>query len=312
MNLSVIVPVYNTGKYLQACVDSIIAQNLKDMEIIIVDDGSTDWDTIRLCDTLGEYDRVRIIHQVNRGLSCARNEGMRHAEGKWITFVDSDDTLLPDIYRTALSKACDDVGCIMFGSITVSESGKTMGIDRFNNAVLTGAEIISNVVLPLKTASWNKLFRKEALGQVQFPEGRIHGEDLVFLLEWLTQTSRLMTIETLGYKYIKRIGSITTSQFKQSAFDEIWCKDKAAELISKKFSKFEHNANLWKFRARLNVLRKLTQVKDIRYTESKKDLKKQLYALFPIVKDCVDWKSRTEYLLFKYFTPIYSLLLRLR
>lgn len=312
MNLSVIVPVYNTGKYLQACVDSIIAQNLKDMEIIIVDDGSTDKNTIRLCDTLGEYDQVRVIHTANRGLSCARNEGMRHAGGKWITFVDSDDTLLPDIYKTALSKVRDDVDCIMFGAMTVGESGKTMGIDKFRKALLTGTEIISDIVLPLKTASWNKLFRKEALGQAQFPEGRIHGEDLVFLLEWLTQTSRLMTIETLGYKYIKRTGSITTSQFKQSAFDEIWCKDKAAELISKKFPKFEHNANLWKFRARLNVLRKLTQVKDIRYAESKKDLKKQLYALFPIVKDWVDCKSMTEYFMFKYFAPIYSLLLRLR
>lgn len=312
MNLSVIVPVYNTGKYLQACVNSILAQDLEDLEIIVVDDGSTDKETIRLCNTLGEHSHIKVIHTVNRGLSCARNEGMRQANGKWLTFVDSDDTLLPDIYKIAISYVSDNIDCIMFGSRTINESGNSIGIDRFKNGVLTGTEIISDVVLPLKTASWNKFFRKEAIGNAQFPEGRIHGEDLVFLLEWLTQTSRLMTIETIGYNYIKHSGSITTSKFKESAFDEIWCKDKAAELISRKFPDFEHKANLWRFRARLNVLRKLIQAKDTKFAEFKNAIEKQLDTIYPLAKDWLDCKSKTEYFVFRYFTQIYSLLLRLR
>ena len=97
--VSIVVPVYNVEKYLKRCVDSIMLQTLQDIEIILVDDGSTD-SSGKLCDELVKLDRrIRVIHKENGGLSSARNAGMWIARGKYIGFVDSDDTILNTMYE---------------------------------------------------------------------------------------------------------------------------------------------------------------------------------------------------------------------
>ena len=100
--VSVIVPVYNAEKYLQECVDSILRQTLADLELILVDDGSTD-SSPAICDRYAEQDaRVQVIRQANAGLSAARNRGIEVAAGEWVAFVDSDDFIDANMYRTMI------------------------------------------------------------------------------------------------------------------------------------------------------------------------------------------------------------------
>ena len=100
--LSVIIPVYNVEKYLRKCVDSVLAQDIADMEVILIDDGSPD-NSGAICDEYAEKDtRVKVIHKENGGAATARNVGLDIARGKYITFVDSDDYLLPNTYRPNL------------------------------------------------------------------------------------------------------------------------------------------------------------------------------------------------------------------
>ena len=103
--ISVIVPVYNVEPYLRKCLDSIIGQTYKDLEIIIIDDGSTDCSG-KICDEYEERDgRLKVFHTENKGLSAARNLGLDNATGDWIGFVDSDDWIEPDMYEVLLKRA---------------------------------------------------------------------------------------------------------------------------------------------------------------------------------------------------------------
>ena len=113
--ISIIVPVYKVEKYLQKCIDSILAQTFRDFELILVDDGSPD-NCPALCDAAAQKDaRIRVIHQKNGGLSAARNAGLDIARGEWIGFVDSDDAIEPEMYKTlydiAVQENADVVVC---------------------------------------------------------------------------------------------------------------------------------------------------------------------------------------------------------
>ena len=96
--LSIIVPVYNVEPYLRKCLDSIVNQTYRDLEILVIDDGSTDGSG-KICDEYKRDERVKVFHMKNRGLSCARNLGLDEAQGEWIGFVDSDDWIEPDMYE---------------------------------------------------------------------------------------------------------------------------------------------------------------------------------------------------------------------
>ena len=123
--ISVIVPVYRVEKYLNDCIDSILAQTFTDFELILVDDGSPDG-CPALCDAAAAKDsRIRVIHQKNRGLSGARNAGLDAAEGEWIAFVDSDDMLLPQALEKAHSTA-EKTGAdvVLYGFAFTDENGK--------------------------------------------------------------------------------------------------------------------------------------------------------------------------------------------
>ena len=123
--ISIIVPVYKTERFLNACIASILAQTFTDFELILVDDGSPD-SCPALCDAAAAKDsRIRVIHQKNRGLSGARNAGLDAAEGEWIAFVDSDDMLLPQALEKAHSTA-EKTGAdvVLYGFAFTDENGK--------------------------------------------------------------------------------------------------------------------------------------------------------------------------------------------
>ena len=126
--ISVVIPVYNTEKYLKECIDSVINQSYNNLEIILVDDGSTD-NSLEICNKYADMDkRIKVIHKNNGGLSDARNVGIENANGKYITFVDSDDFIENDMYELLYNDVCENnaeiAGCdyYLFNSLSTSKS----------------------------------------------------------------------------------------------------------------------------------------------------------------------------------------------
>lgn len=210
MKISIIVPVYNTAKYLPNCFDSIIAQTYTDYEVIAVDDGSTDG-SAAICDQYAERDsRFRVVHKSNEGVSVARNIGIDNASGQYLAFFDSDDTILPtmleDLIRIAEAEDCDIVqsaGALKDG---VAETGiiKKMSRDK----VLDENFAFSNVYKP---SLWLGLYKATLFNGIRFPKNIHFYEDFVVLTLLANKSNGVVFVDKRYYNYIQREESATHS-----------------------------------------------------------------------------------------------------
>ncbi len=211
--ISVIVPVYNVSEFLSQSLDSIINQTYKDIEIILVDDGSTD-ESGKICDVYASNDsRVRVIHKSNGGLSSARNAGLDIALGDYITFVDSDDIIeecmLEEMYKYAKS---DDYGFIACGinnffDGTYDEQWPFM--NRGVENVLEAKKYIKGILeRHYDNAACGKLYSSKLLKKIRFKYGVIN-EDILFNIEFLSNARLVFVTDSPYYKYRLRKGSIT-------------------------------------------------------------------------------------------------------
>ena len=167
--------VYNTEKYLRDCLDSILSQSYENIELLIIDDGSTDGSG-EVCDEYAEKDsRVRVIHKQNGGVSTARNAGLDAAQGNWIAFVDSDDTAAPE-YLEKMHKAVLETGAdfAICSSQCIDENGKTLagGEHRLLNEFLPQEEVLRRMVVSDFQVPWNKLYRRKLLENLRYPENK--------------------------------------------------------------------------------------------------------------------------------------------
>lgn len=215
--ISVIVPVYNTIKYLNNCVASVLSQTYDDFELILIDDGSTDGSR-ELCDTLALNDkRIKVIHKKNGGLSSARNAGLDCAEGDYITFVDSDDYIHPQMLETLLYSIEKENADISMGFIenTDSMTATITGIDRDNYTIRNKEEYwhmgyegkpfgAQFIMCPAK------LYRKTVISDLRFREGMTH-EDVVWASDYAPKIKRAIVFEDSVYYYYQRSGSIMHS-----------------------------------------------------------------------------------------------------
>lgn len=307
--ISVIVPVYNVEKYLQRCVNSLLAQTYTDYEIILVDDGSTD-SSGQICDHYATLDpRIRVIHKPNGGLSSARNTGIDVCTGDYICFIDSDD-YINDNMLECMNKCISDnhAEICMCGYSIVEEHNRAVHSITFNESrSYSTDEIFREVIIPLKTAAWNKLFSRALIGENRFPDGRIHGEDLVFFLKIIEATTCICSTEYIGYNYIKRPSSITTSSMNSHSFDEVWCKDEALKIVEQKFPLFANLVLRWPFRARLNLLRKIYNLSE--YSTTASDYKAWLHENYPKSKQYLTFKDKVEYIAIRTSNLLYNLLI---
>lgn len=221
--ISVIVPIYNMEKYLPECVDSIRKQTYGNLEILLVDDGSTDG-SLRTCEEYAKKDsRIRVIHRENGGLSAARNTGLDQATGDWIGFVDSDDWVEPDLYETLLTLAQEhqaEVACsrhfreYVNGHAPVSNTGK---VD-----VLHGMEEIARGKLSdgsFDVAVWNKLYVATFFADgLRFPVGKKH-EDHLINYHIMLDCNTVVCIDRPLYHYRQRKGSIVHAPSVRSMLD---------------------------------------------------------------------------------------------
>lgn len=217
--LSVIIPVYNVSGHIDKMISSIVNQTYKNLEILIINDGSTD-DTYQKCLNWSEIDdRVKVFNQNNSGQSTARNLGIRKSRGEFVYFADGDDYLDSEYFEYALTSVGDEVDLII--SNYAIESPK--GIEYFKNDHvkfnrLDMSELTDQILLPNTSISgflWNKFFKKEILTQTKsFDENIFYSEDTLFLLRYLKKCNQAMTISSPAYyHYVIRSGSTTISKF---------------------------------------------------------------------------------------------------
>lgn len=205
--ISIIVPVYNVEDYVLRCLDSLINQSYEQIEIILVDDGSTD-KSGKICDEFKKRDeRIRVFHKKNGGLSSARNYGIKKAKGDKIAFVDSDDyvkkDLILDLYEEMQGKGADIVVC---GYNDVIPEKATLSGKEATVRLLTKQENIDII-------SWNKLYKKKLFvkNDIYFPEGKKH-EDTLTTYKLMSKAGKVSYIDKSLYVYVERKGSITASE----------------------------------------------------------------------------------------------------
>ena len=237
--ISVIVPVYNVEKYLKRCVDSLLRQSYPELEIILVDDGSTD-DSGKLCDELALTDkRIKVVHQKNRGLGPARNTGMDHMSGEYVAFVDSDDWIEPDMYRHMLSAMsehhCDVATC---GRKTVTDE-KTIGYVFClpTVQVLHGREIIKKYLLQqdMNMAACDKLFKASLFDDIRFPGEHLVSEDIVPIYQVLKKASGVVLTGKPFYNYYYREGSLSKSSFNPKLMGACRYSEEVARCVESDF-----------------------------------------------------------------------------
>lgn len=209
--ISVVVPVYNVEAYLEKCARSILDQSEPDLELLLIDDGSTDRSG-GLCEEIAGTDsRVRVIHQENRGLGGARNTGIEAARGEWLLFVDSDDWLEPGLIEQSL-KAAEQAGANMVVPAfrRVDEQGRDLGVIREKLPLNTGLTLAQRPdLLLMHPCAWGRLYRTELFQKsgVRYPP-RVWYEDLRTTLKLLPDAGRVVFIDAIGVNYLQRAGSI--------------------------------------------------------------------------------------------------------
>lgn len=207
--ISIIVPVYNCEKYLKRCVDSVLAQTEQNLQLILVDDGSTDGSGA-LCDVLAaQDDRIIAIHQKNAGVSAARNAGLDVATGDYIGFVDADDYIAKDTYETALA-AVGDCDMVMWDAVTVWDGGRTEE-DTIpllkTSCTIEKENWTPELLLFMAGAVWRCLYRAELIADVRFPVGIKLSEDRLFNLYVMGKAGALSYLKRGMYFRCVRAGS---------------------------------------------------------------------------------------------------------
>ncbi len=216
--ISIVIPVYNVAKYLCKCVESVLNQTFKDIEIILVDDGSTD-QSGELCDTFTSDARVRVIHKENGGLSDARNAGTAVARADYVGFVDSDDYIENDMYEILYSNIINEDADISFcGIYDIYATGARPAYAKTQGYFTTDAKEAIKLVLHGQYASVsavNKLYRKELLLKHPFLVGKT-SEDAHFTIPYLCDIQKAVFDMRPKYNYVHREGTITTKPFRKS------------------------------------------------------------------------------------------------
>lgn len=219
--ISIIVPIYNVEKYLECCVKSILNQTYTNIEVILVDDGSTD-QSYNICEKFKQTDcRIKVLHKVYGGVSTARNAGIDVARGEYISFVDSDDYISEDMIHSLYDRAKETQADLAFcGFNAVEEDGafkrseevedKTFDKNSFWDYKYNKHPVACTVV-------WNKLYKRRIFENLRFPVGRIH-EDSIILPAVIEQCNIIATTQKGKYMYRQRNGSIMHTKYTLANF----------------------------------------------------------------------------------------------
>lgn len=308
--ISVIVPIYKTEPFLRKCLDSIVKQTYENIEIILVDDGSTDNCGV-ICDEYAAQDRrIKVIHQANAGVSAARNAGLESASGDWIGFVDSDDFIEPDMYEYLLNLAQENGADLTQCGVFWEEPGRESLL-----YVLKQALYFPNGLLDFEDCTWRnlsnwtctKLFRRNCVKDVRYDLAYPIGEDLYYVLHTLRRTGGIVIGAEAKYHYAQQKSSACNSVPSRDVL--LSCRRMLARAILEfadcpamvKFCKREQ------FRTDLDICSKLVCLhpagtEDIE-REIRKEIKRQL--LYLLKSPYFFTQEKVKFFLIAWLWPIY-------
>ena len=231
--ISIIIPIYNTEEYLERCLDSIINQSYKNLEIILVDDGSTDLSK-EICNNYLKKDkRIKYFKKENGGLSSARNYGIKKANGKYIGFVDSDDVISLDmfsiLYNNLINTSSDMSIC------EVVRFNDTVNFINSNNVKIYNSKDILKIILEDKKIcnfAVNKLYKKELMKDIEYPIGK-YQEDVGTTYKFIKNAKKIVYSDSKLYGYYSRSDSITKSLNTKFVYDYFEMIEKRAKDLKK-------------------------------------------------------------------------------
>ncbi len=240
--ISVIVPIYNCEKYVSRCIESIMNQTFHDLEIILIDDGSND-KSVEICKNLEKKDsRIKLICVENGGVSRARNIGLDFAHGDFISFVDSDDYLIPEMYERMYKNLIDNKADVSICGIMDYFTKRDGSIEKVRQSCIEGFFILDGekaMEESLKSRLFsvnpvNKLFKRKLFDSIRYPEGKI-SEDAFLIPSVLLNADVVIYDSFPMYHYIRRENSITTSNFSPKDWDIVEAYERHLKITEKNF-----------------------------------------------------------------------------
>lgn len=311
--ISVVVPIYNVEKYLKKCIDSVLSQTYSNIEIILVDDGSTD-NSPTICDEYAKKDdRIRVIHKCNGGLSDARNVGMDYATGDLLSFIDSDDYIAEDMLETLFIQMIEeDSDMAICNFLYVDENGECIKERNvyfpIQDGVFTKEEILTQTAqahFAPYTAATNKLYKRSLYNNIKFPIGKTI-EDAFVAHEIVDQCSRISCTSKPLYYYVQRHNSIMSIKFNLERLDGVEAFAKRAEYAVEK-----DNLVLAVFSVRLMIAWMIKGLRSIERTREFKFRFRELRLLYKktVKKICtkdIGIKCRVQFALFRFSPQLYD------
>lgn len=239
--ISVIVPVYNAEKYLDKCIKSILNQTYKNLEVILVDDGSTD-DSPQKCDDYANMDsRIKVIHKINGGVCSARNMGLDICNGTYIGFVDSDDWIAPTMYENLLL-LCKKKGVLAtIGVNQVLKDGEITIKRVYLDELVTKEKFLGNILCRRDgCAVWSRLFPRDVIGDSRFNENRLN-EEILFWISIMDRIQGVIYTSDIGYYYVQTEGSLSRC-FGKSVHDMIGNSKEVRKYVNHEFPSLSKEA----------------------------------------------------------------------
>lgn len=263
--ISVIVPVYNIEQYLQRCLDSLFAQTYKNLEIILVDDGSTD-KSPNICDRYKEKDeRAVVIHKENGGAADARNLALDICHGVYISFVDGDDYLdekyLEILYKD-LEETQADISICSWEEVTAQEEKRTTNAET-KQEVFNTEEALENLLYQRKfdSAMWCKLYKRCLFEDIRFPKGNLY-EDIAIIYKIFAGAKKIVYRNYKGYYYLLRETGTTLISFRREKMDLIDVTDELYEFIKENYKELELAALSRVMRANFHIYLQIPEKKE--------------------------------------------------
>ena len=270
--ISVIIPAYNVEKYIIECLQSLNNQTHKDLEIIVVDDGSID-NTFNIVKNYSkDLDNVLLVHQENGGVCVARNKGLDLATGQYVMFVDADDFIPSDaietLYNDIIKNDADmAVGRMFSDSEDITASG-SLEVWQDKQGLINGLE--DNPVL---YGCWSKLYKKSLIQDIRFVEGKKVHEDGYFVFLALIKLPTITVRDKCTYIYRYNPDSASHAPFSDKYFDVLYFEEKKRNIIKEKFPELINKAYNKLVKAHLTMLHLFCKTKDKKYNN---DIKKSI------------------------------------
>ncbi len=274
IKISLVVPIYNSDRYLNDCLESISNQTFSNLEIILVNDGSSD-ESLNICKKFKKIDpRVTIITTKNKGVSSARNTGLATSKGEYVGFIDSDDiiqtAMISRLVDLIIKYESDVVSCdLVFNANEINKLNDNNRVENFN-----GSDVIMNNFLTTQVGGisvCNKLFKHSVINNLRFNESIMHNEDKLFLFEVYKKCKRYTHTNYPGYIYPKRIGSASNQPFSKSFFDVVL----VAERIEQEILNGDYTKKIKYFVKQSTVLSLLNLYRIMTSSDNLKDYSKE-------------------------------------